>query len=568
MPFCHDCGIRVSSEDVFCSECGTALQSQTSCAEPMEVTHHTYQSNIWGYIFTNIVALCSKLRTTSDCVRQIISRYIDARGKMCNYILIDASNYIYCGSGTRVSLSSHDSWLEYQRLITDRYNYDTHKLGRAVEYLFIIGGDDVIPMARVGAHMREECGVSYVEKVDSDLPYGALYGEKTDEMLVDMSLCQMPHMMFVGRLPMGNDATIASLSASLNRMAMVGSNGLHIKDFYAQCDPHWSGASYCVVGDLLSLSGRNDEVYHYKGLTLTPFVVSAREYEMSNDSRISPLSDHFDEHANLCYFNLHGSNAPRSSGFYGEELVKGARGAMFEGISPNDVLQLKELNIIVTEACYGARFINKSSEQSMLLSAFENKTVVYVGSSRIAYGSSTKMTSADIIAHHFIKSICSGYTVGEAMHLARTALVKSDNLQSELTHVAIAEFNLFGDPSLSIAKKSLTAKFTKVYPRSVMYKDNSVKKVNHKRIYDQTKHSDLRAVVEGMVNMSLLESHKLISQYLYDYYYITPRPVSFIVMNSIENRCISYSYHYCDNNNDVVVELDTDKNIKRVLTSK
>lgn len=572
MPFCHNCGVKVNADDAFCSECGAALspvESYAPQARDIEV-EDTSKGGIWGYIFTNLSALSAQLNTSPQNLQRIISEYKDARREQINYIMIDASHYTYRDGG-RVSLAAHNSWLEYQSIIADRYDYDTKMLGRTVEYLFIIGDNEVIPMPLVGEHLRRTMdGKEYTEQIDSDLPYGALYGEQTDRMLIDMTLCQVPQMLYVGRLPIGAQSSLSKLVEILSRIASVGRTGLRIDGFHGQCDPHWRDASVAVAGEYSNGKvGIDSGDYRYKSVAVTPYVVSNREYEKKCEQieAIAPLREHINNRAALYYFNLHGSDAPKSTGFYGQGLNDYYNG-MLEGISPEDVMQFERNNIIVTEACYGARFIGRQTEQSMLLTALENNTVIYVGSSRVAYGSGRVMSSADIIAHHFIKSISSGYTAGEAMHLARIALVKNDGLTSQLTHVTIAEFNLFSDPSLSISKRTLTSRMYNVYPHTIISKESTLKRLEHKKVYDASRGTDLHSVVENLVNLSIMDNHRVITQHLYQYYNMEPRDVSFVVMNSIDNVCQSYSYHYCEEGQEIVVEIDKNSKIKKVLTSK
>ncbi len=512
----------------------------------------------------------------------LIETYIKYRRKQgIKYSLIDASNYTYHSSEHTVCLDSRSSWLEYQDIVLDSYNYDTNVLHRNVVYLFIIGGNDIVPMPKVGNFIRYEGGDKVSEKIDSDLPYGALYGEQTDQMMIDMTICQVPHMLFVGRLPMGKDTSVKSLSASLKRIASVAMNGLRMIKFYGQSDPHWKESSLEVAGQFAnSCSSDVGNSYYYKNILLTPYIVSDREYERSchEYQSLSPLKRHFNSHASLYYFNMHGSNAPNSSGFYGQKESE----EMFEGVAPNDLLGLKEPNVIVTEACYGARFIDKNIDKSMMLSAFENNTVIYLGSSRIAYGLSCGMGSADLMAHHFIKNLCAGYAAGSAMLLARRALIENDSIHSELSHITLSEFNLFGDPALRIVKpgrsflsddnkNAVVNSLEHCNPRTVIYSndDSCVKQVDHETIYETTQISGLRGVVENLVNRSIMHNHQMITEYLYERYGIPPRELSFVVKNSIGGTCKSYSYHYCNTSNEIVAILDHDNNnVKKILISK
>jgi hypothetical protein len=116
--------------------------------------------------------------------------------------------------------------------------------------------------------------------------------------------------------------------------------------------------------------------------------------------------------------------------------------------NPTAIAQNKSLNVVGVEACYGARFIGLSREESILLSALAAKTIAFVGSSRIAWGpSSPPMNLADVVIHDFLALLQQGVVAGEAFLKARKNAylnsVEKDPLTSLLT---MMEFNLFGDP--------------------------------------------------------------------------------------------------------------------------
>lgn len=566
MPFCHNCGAKVENKDLYCHKCGASLADNNKGGDA--------QSEVWGYLFTNTGVLSSLLGTTQQEVVSVLNRYIDCRAQQgIHYILIDAANYQFHSKGASrwmgMDLESRNH-SNYEYLIVDSYNYDVFECGRKVEYVFIVGGDNVVPMHKVNNPLcsKDENDEHIVEKIDTDLLYGALYGHLTEDMLEDMTLVQKPHMLFVGRLPIGEDSNIDTLSRTLNRFVAVGQNGLTIESFYGQVDPHWKNTSVEVAERLLNKCVyREVQNYHYQNLTLTPYVLSAKAYESCRDQYdlASPLHKHFNYDANLYYFNMHGSDALELSGFYGQDVDSNM---MFEGITPTDIGMINKTNIIVTEACFGARFIGKKSSESMMLSAFANKTILYLGSSRIAYGCSSGMTCADVITHIFMKELCQGHTAGAAMHLARKAVIDNDGISSPSTHLTIAEFNLFGDPSQRIYPPGVNTPLVSVSPKDVLFTCDKPKSVLRKAIYKGFSSQRLLSLVEGMVNRSISQNHEMIKTHLYDYYKITLPPLTFATKNYYGKSCESYTYFYNNNDSSIVVELSPNNTIRKILTSK
>jgi hypothetical protein len=87
-----------------------------------------------------------------------------------------------------------------------------------------------------------------------------------------------------------------------------------------------------------------------------------------------------------------------------------------------------------------------------LLTALCNKTVSFAGSSRIAWGpANPPINLADIVIHDFLDLLQKGYPAGEALREARQH-VWDKNAESDpaTALLSMMEFNLFGDPSLTL----------------------------------------------------------------------------------------------------------------------
>jgi hypothetical protein len=164
----------------------------------------------------------------------------------------------------------------------------------------------------------------------------------------------------------------------------------------------------------------------------------------SPDVTIAEFPTVFDEQSNYYYFNVHGSDMDKH--WFGEGAMEGCMPV----VSPEHFKKPSLPNVLATEACYGARFIGHSQDESCLRNALLGKTLAFSGSSRIAYGPAfAPVGLADIIALEFLSATKRGDCFGDAFCLARLAVLETDEPTPHdlLTYV---EFNLFGDPTLTL----------------------------------------------------------------------------------------------------------------------
>ncbi len=555
MIFCHNCGSPVHDTDKFCPECGTCLQMQEKDS-----------TNLHGYIFTNLHALSTKSGVDILTLKALIEKFISWRSRQgINYLLLDASDYnspFDCVNECR--LTPDNNWHMHQQLLSDRYSYDVDHCGSDISYLLIIGGHDIIPMPKVGEHCCEQ-----EDQIDSDFPYSMLYGKKTEDMLLDRTLFQVPQMLYVGRVPLSTNRyeVYRDLEKFIDRTITVAQNGIPDPYMYGQVDPHWKMISSVVAEEFIksrrifSLPSDNED-YNYQSLALTPHVDTEN------------ISEFFNPQASFYFFNMHGSNAPQSPYFYGQAMDSRS---MTSGVSPNELASTQKNNLVVTEACYGARFIGYGKEGSMLLSAIGNgNTVLYLGSSRIAFGSldigfcgESSLSNADLIAKIFINSMLAGYSAGQSLFLARRRVFESDGICSHTSPTTVTEFNLFGDPSLHIYGVKGSISSSKKILREPIYNNNCPIKVDARKIFGSSiMGGSILDLVRLQVDSNFRKIRQAIETHLYSMYKIRPKQLNSVYhCKSATNE--SYSYNYSDENNDiVVVEIDKQGNITKVLTEK
>lgn len=571
MAYCYNCGNSLETGDRFCGSCGATQDSAQAYAKSVAEGYR------YGYVFTNVRELGRKLNVGKDKIMSLLTMFINEKTKYgTSYRLVDVSDYEpmldenRC-KGKSISLSSGDSWEKYQRVLIDRYVYDS-RTNDQIAYLFIVGGDDIIPMPVI-PHFDK----GFSDKtIDSDLPYSYLYGSETLPRIEDRTIFTLSSHLLTGRLPLAVDASLDDLSSYLDRSLRVSRDGFEFGDAYGQSDPSWKRVSACVTERLYSnnlmtrynVDSESTDFLH-KSLVLSPVV----------DSEI--LDNFFPTNASLYYFNMHGSDAPQMAGFTGNSLPDENDNCYSTiGITPEQWTRTESPNIVVTEACYGARFIGKTCCYSMLLSAMRTNTVVYVGSSRVSLGTPDRAgqnqtpSYADVIARVFIEAfLWGGYDAGVAMHLARMT-VASDSRITPLECLTVTEFNLFGDPTVTsrgaAVQKSKSEKSARQLISEPLVSDAS--NVRFKVKVSEGKQdakSSILGIARRAVDNNVDFINRTIGEHLYEHFKIKPRRLEKVMEIKYDDSIIYNWYKYSmGDTQEVWVEVGADSRITKVITTK
>ena len=196
---------------------------------------------------------------------------------------------------------------------------------------------------------------------------------------------------------------------------------------------------------------------------LEPELITSPEYTSNPSARGSlTLLNKLSSDYNLICFNLHGSDG--SHEWYGQE------GGFYPEAFDKGLLPDNRGYVLMTEACYGARPL---ASESIVVNALMNRCIAFVGSSRIAYGMANgSLSCADVIASEFTEGVADGMTVG-ASFLASLQALASRGYMDEEEIKTLAEFALYGDPSVCLVARSTTRASKGLAPtkRSVAKKD-------------------------------------------------------------------------------------------------
>ncbi len=562
--FCSECGYEIKEKSIwFCPECGTQVEKEET------LTKNFPSDKASGVIFTNIHLLAELLSITEQHLTKLLCAFIEEKNATgLSYKIVDAGNYTYqkkrfLGKVKTVHLNPNDSLWDYMDILMDVCDKEPNQ----IRYLFIIGGDNIIPMPCIRHFIIGDEDSD--QDIDTDILYAYPYGQEIAEAIHNQILFTYDPLYHVGRLPLAEDAQFNDLKNYLERDIQY-SDGIPVNVAYGQCDPNWKLISGAVSSDLTqrkllpNLSQQlTSDIYH-RGLILSPMITD------ENVDRV------FNETASIYYFNLHGSNGKEARGYFGQTIDKKWCVPVIE---PENMASCKAPNIVFSEACYGGRFIGFDKRHSIMMSSLFGKTLSFVGASRVAWGAIDKAQSdaneveiayADILANIFVHCVLEGHTVAEALYLARAVLLNSGQLGDPYAAASAVEFNLYGDPSI---KMNLQNKVNKsIDAASTLVKKGSIIGCSVKNVTDKSKSSILEMAREA-VDINIKQIHSTINDYLYSNYKIQPRELNNVFKINYANKKEEMLFEYKMDINQtlpgkLIVSTSSNGCIKKVYTSK
>lgn len=293
-------------------------------------------------------------------------------------------------------------------------------------YLMILGAPDLIPHVKlrnpIGGHEKDEAWVP------SDLPYACDAGYSLSiERFIGPTrvLSRLPDVrgqsdpVYLVKL-----LDVAAQWKSSSRQA-------YAKSYFGVSAKVWKGSSRKNVSKLFGTT---------KKLQLVP----PKDPPWSK-SELKPL---------MHFINCHGAST--NSRFYGE-----ADGDFPEALWSNQLAgKVSPGAVIAAECCFGAQLYEPTSfEPNMGIANryLGESSYGYLGSTNVAWGSSSHVTLADKVCQFFLQNVLNGASLGRAILQARQEFVSQSAPMGPHSLKTLAQFTLLGDPSIHPVKRSPSA---------------------------------------------------------------------------------------------------------------
>ena len=464
-------------------------------------------------VFTNSLRLAAKYRASQQDVLAILNKNLVYQ-QIVEFLLLDVSDY-------QDEFGEKPTWQEHKAIMAD------FMVGMGLQpspklSLFVVGGDDVIPMPRIANPINE------TELLQSDILY-CFAGEELTRLEAKAALCN------VGRLPLESGSLPSTLSDDLqsyfNLSNMMLTTGIEVNKVVMTSTESWLPAS-------------NDMV---RGLPVEepPYIADATNGNMFVSPRLSIDDDYVIKYyqreisqADMLMFNLHGADAHGYSSFYGEGLSGHNTPEAFSC----DLLRYSGARIINTVACFGGRYIGYNRNDSMLMSAlYGGGVVLYAGSCTSALGRTGQIhhVAQDALmptgySESFMKLyslyLFRGITAGEAFLSAKCDyfnLCRSlDGDDCALATVLM--FNLYGMPVLNVNSNKSVIQVARGIKD--VHDIDSHKTTTNKVLYDKNwASSSILTEVRMRVNDNLQKIRKTVESKLYSYWGLNPADLDSIV---------------------------------------
>jgi hypothetical protein len=302
----------------------------------------------------------------------------------------------------------------------------------AIRYLCIVGNWSDVPSCRI-ANPADDDG-------DTHCLTDALYATPSDTDADFLDAC-IPRIQ-VGRIPSSDLAVLERLLTMgdpFHKSESVISFGVT-----AHC---WSEATRSIVS---KLAGEKDSSQVFDA-PVPPHALSSPSIMASphwdEPSLCSTIDTTGIEKGAVLLFNVHGS---------GDEPYWVGEGEDREFVpifQPGTVANFNGA-VLVSEACFGGAM--GYDTESIVEHFFANGGATLVGCSVIAYGTTdASLAGADILAWKFIQALSSGSSSGEALSLAKYAVLEGIEGDDDIALKTVRSFNLYGVPwHRSVARMS------------------------------------------------------------------------------------------------------------------
>ncbi len=550
-----------------------------------------------GVILTNIEKLSLKyhqginvygeegLMTFVNSIKEPIQQYIELSKLAGNeYVLLDMSSPEYAHF-----IKKDFSWQKHLEAL--EAFVQSNNISNANPWgLFIIGGDDVIPMPKVenptNIFKRHDKVDALEADVDTDVPYAFAQDEievgEAGELKYDTLLHRTAGPRFiVGRLPMETglmetdfshpkgfgDFDIYTLKmlrrflhVDTSNMQQERAAGIDVRNALCTVAERFFNHARKSVRNLPMLCNGNEG-----GLAKEGYFVSPTLDILSEDASVNEAYKERIQQTDMLVYVTHGcaSNSDMGSGYVGDSI----NGDSHPTVLNPELIHTTSASVLAPVCCWGARFINYRRDRSMLLTAiFESNILTFLGASRSAPAApDNTIGGAEGLQNFFAHYVMQGIPVAEAMLRAKYDMLHTMTdpaVQSLPNLLCFVEFNLFGDPLLraeateqrqSVAETIRTPEM-KTSDIGLIDKDlqTIAEEYNCYDGYsaiDTVQNTSLLEHVRNMVNNNLVDIRKVVDKHLYEVYGVEPRTLTTIHRLSTSDGNQLHIFRYSDTDN-------------------
>lgn len=413
-----------------------------------------------------------KQLASADIIRNYLGQYIEGLASAgIRYQLLDVSQPSFA---QLLPPGKQHTWRQYLCLL-DAVCQHNPALASYQTGLFIIGGQDVVPMATVNNPTYdadgEDAGTHYMEHdLDTDLVYS--YASTDVNVDADGNLDPEPLILrtprfAVGRYPLEDGLLdehrfndfLSYLKRSLHEYLPNDSKadaGIKVQtNMTTICESTVMVSELMMDGlPLMSLPSvpglcqKDRLISPVHDLNVSPSVAET----VANSGDGARILLQGIRQADMLTFILHGSHVPGARGYFGEDAKKTCNTLAFDPMFYAE----SKAPVVVSLSCWGGRFINYRPENSSVLTALSHRALLFLGASRSAYGifdphmdpQHPFIICGEVLVREFETHLLSGQPAGLAMLNARRMSIMSGMFAYDFC--TMLEYNLFGDPLLSV----------------------------------------------------------------------------------------------------------------------
>lgn len=545
--------------------------------EDGEMEENEQVSTKYGIILTNTDILAHKYGCEQEHVASILNTFIlDARQQDMAWHLLDMMEVL--GRDTE---ADEMDWADYSNQIDERIALDELPTGPDL-HLFIIGGDDVIPVPRVKDPWEYGEG-----EIPTDMPYcfeGNFIPAFIEGTLADLQAADARNN--VARLPLEDgklDTDIESDLVAYFNISGMYADGIPVNSVVMESNSSWIPASTTMTEHLPLLYNDEDPELIQNRMYISPKLTTSDEQSMDIYRQSIAKTD-------MLMFNLHGGDQPDDASFYNDE------GEAFAPVELYD----SSARVLNTVACFGARYLGGyKRNQSMLLQAlYGGGILLYTGSlvSVPMYQSSDENselarqmllnpgTGSEVFMRLYALYQFRGMTAGKALLQAKCDYFNMcRHVENDTFSLSTAlMFGLYGNPMLHVKeqKQVIEAALANNAAPAVAVKSahEPIRKAMVKTIMTQEQLQGSKSLLDETreaVDNNLRLICNQMAEHLYQQLGLPPRQLREVSEVSRPNGAAfdtsyCFEYHNPDAHYDAdrFVEVDAEGKLRRVYSTK